>query len=147
MPPPIPSSVSSVAGFPGKKAFQAAIFLSDCSARHGRVDEDVQRECPFLLQVGYLYTIWRDRLSARGGGRVRGPRAVRIATKIGTRALVRALAAVKQQCGQIQDCFVEHVLWKRRTLNPCTNSAVRSPWCITRVPVCIRVFQRRERAC
>ncbi|CAM9410828.1 unnamed protein product [Ectocarpus sp. 4 AP-2014] len=50
VPPPIPSSVSSVAGFPGKKAFQAALFLSDCSARHGRVDEDVQRECPFLLQ-------------------------------------------------------------------------------------------------
>lgn len=51
LPPPIPASASSVAGFPGEEAFEAAMFLSECSARFGFVDRDVQRECPFLLQV------------------------------------------------------------------------------------------------
>eukprot|EP00752_Nemacystus_decipiens_P014671 g13067.t1 len=50
LPAPIPPSVSSVAGFPGQEAFEAAMFLSECSARFGFVDRDVQRECPFLLQ-------------------------------------------------------------------------------------------------
>eukprot|EP00903_Cladosiphon_okamuranus_P016301 g15033.t1 len=50
LPPPIPPSVSSVIGFPGREAFEAATFLSECSARFGFVDEVVRRECPFLLQ-------------------------------------------------------------------------------------------------
>ncbi|CAM9793256.1 unnamed protein product [Scytosiphon promiscuus] len=49
-PPPIPPSVASVAGFPGEEAFDAALFLSDCCARNDRVDSEVKRDCPFLLQ-------------------------------------------------------------------------------------------------
>lgn len=44
--------MSSISGFPGREAFEAAAFLSECAARLGFVDHDVRRECPFLLQVG-----------------------------------------------------------------------------------------------
>lgn len=86
MPPPIPASVSSVAGFPGKKSFEAALFLSDCSARHGRVDEDVERECPFLLQVSISAQYGVIGFRARGVEcwcGVRSPPAVRIAQNVG----------------------------------------------------------------
>lgn len=53
-PPPIPGEVSSAPGFPGEDAFDAATYLSDCAARRGRDDRDVQRDCPFLLQVRVL---------------------------------------------------------------------------------------------
>ena len=50
-PAPIPEDLRPVPGFPGEEAFDAAMFLVDCAARLGRVDSDVRRECPFLLQV------------------------------------------------------------------------------------------------
>ena len=52
-PPPIPEAVRSAPGFPGEEAYDAAMFLADCAARVGRVDSDVRKQCPFLLQVSY----------------------------------------------------------------------------------------------
>lgn len=50
-PPTIPEEVRSIPGFPGEEAYEASLFLVDCAARLEHVDSDVQRDCPFLLQV------------------------------------------------------------------------------------------------